>query len=176
MTARSTLLWPIASRSRGHTGAAAPPRGRNAQRRTQNALTLIVAVRVRIAPSPTGDPHVGTAYVSLFNAALARQQGGQFVLRIEDTDRGRYVENSENQIFDLLHWLGFQWDEGPDRGGPLAGTASPSVCRSIRPRLNSFSSVAIAYHCWWHAERLDQMRAEQTRNKQPPGYDRRCLG
>src|SRR5437016_13727944 len=78
-------------------------------------------VRVRIAPSPTGDPHVGTAYVALFNAALAKQRGGQFVLRIEDTDRGRYVANSEQQIFDTLHWLGLDWDEGPDKpGGPHA--------------------------------------------------------
>src|ERR1700694_5614379 len=77
-------------------------------------------IRVRIAPSPTGDPHVGTAYVALFNAALARQRGGKFVLRIEDTDRGRYVADSENQILDTLHWLGLDWDEGPDKGGPHA--------------------------------------------------------
>ncbi len=75
-------------------------------------------VRVRLAPSPTGDPHVGTGYVALFNAAFARQRGGQFILRIEDTDRGRYVENSEQQIFDTLRWLGLEWDEGPDIGGP----------------------------------------------------------
>src|ERR671938_1738604 len=74
--------------------------------------------RVRIAPSPTGDPHAGTAYVALFNAAFARQRGGQFVLRIEDTDRGRYTPGSEQQIFDTLHWLGLDWDEGPDKGGP----------------------------------------------------------
>src|SRR5919199_48256 len=77
-----------------------------------------MTVRVRIAPSPTGDPHVGTAYVALFNVALARQRGGKFVLRIEDTDRGRYVENSDEQIFDTLRWLGLDWDEGPDKGGP----------------------------------------------------------
>src|SRR5207302_10951281 len=109
----------FAARSRGHTGASAPPRHRTNRRRgAPNALTLIVAVRVRIAPSPTGDPHVGTAYVALFNAALARQRGGHFVLRVADTDRGRYVVNSEHQIFDLLHWLGLDWNEGPDRGGP----------------------------------------------------------
>src|ERR1700716_926611 len=125
-TAQVALRWPGAhvrgrttGRSGGSAAATAPPINRRTLRITSNALTLTVAVRVRIAPSPTGDPHVGTAYVALFNAAMARQQGGQFVLRVEDTDRGRYVENSESQIFDLLHWLGFEWDEGPDRGGPL---------------------------------------------------------
>src|SRR5436309_13605603 len=77
-------------------------------------------VRLRVAPSPTGDPHVGTAYVSLFDLAFVRQQGGQFVLRIEDTDRARYREDSEQQIYDMLHWLGLEWDEGPDKVGPLA--------------------------------------------------------
>ena len=67
-------------------------------------------VRVRIAPSPTGDPHVGTAYAAMFNLAFARRHGGSFVLRIEDTDRTRYVEGSEQQIFDVLHWLGLAWD------------------------------------------------------------------
>src|SRR5246127_4598180 len=78
------------------------------------------AIRVRVAPSPTGDPHVGTAYMALFNLAFARQQGGQFVLRVEDTDRARYDETSEQQVYDTLTWLGLEWDEGPDKGGPYA--------------------------------------------------------
>src|SRR5581483_7170946 len=76
-------------------------------------------VRTRIAPSPTGKPHVGTAYTALFNVAFARQQGGQFVLRIEDTDRTRYDPDSEGLIFDTLRWLKLDWDEGPDVGGPF---------------------------------------------------------
>ncbi|HEU5143854.1 MAG TPA: glutamate--tRNA ligase family protein, partial [Dermatophilaceae bacterium] len=71
------------------------------------------AVRLRVAPSPTGDPHVGTAYMSLFNLAFARQQGGQFVLRVEDTDRARFRADSEQQLYDTLTWLGLLWDEGP---------------------------------------------------------------
>ena len=71
--------------------------------------------RTRIAPSPTGDPHVGTAYVALFNLALARHAGGQFILRIEDTDRQRSHPASEQMIFDALRWLGLDWDEGPVR-------------------------------------------------------------
>ena len=74
--------------------------------------------RLRVAPSPTGDPHVGTAYMSLFNLAYARRVGGVFVLRIEDTDQARFVADSERQIFETLAWLGLQWDEGPDIGGP----------------------------------------------------------
>ena len=75
-------------------------------------------VRVRIAPSPTGDPHVGTAYIGLLNYVFAKQRGGKFVLRIEDTDRTRFVASSEQMIFDALRWVGLQWDEGPDVGGP----------------------------------------------------------
>ena len=75
-------------------------------------------VRTRIAPSPTGDPHVGTAYVALFNYALARQHGGAFVLRIEDTDRQRSTPESEEMILEALSWHGLKWNEGPDGGGP----------------------------------------------------------
>src|SRR5687767_4569896 len=75
-------------------------------------------VRVRIAPSPTGDPHVGTAYIALFNYAFARASGGTFILRIEDTDQARARSDSEAMIFDALRWVGLSWDEGPDVGGP----------------------------------------------------------
>src|SRR5262245_27150629 len=75
--------------------------------------------RVRIAPSPTRDPHVGTAYMALFNRALADKTGGKFILRIEDTDRTRYVADSEAQIFAALRWLNLVYDEGPDVGGPV---------------------------------------------------------
>ena len=77
-------------------------------------------VRTRIAPSPTGFPHVGTAYIALFNLCFARQHGGQFILRIEDTDQVRSTLESENQILSSLRWLGLNWDEGPDVGGPHA--------------------------------------------------------
>src|SRR3954453_343027 len=76
-------------------------------------------VRLRVAPSPTGDPHVGTADMSLFNLAFVRQPAAQFVLRIEATDRARYREDSEQQVYVRLHWLHPDWDEGPDRGGPF---------------------------------------------------------
>jgi len=75
--------------------------------------------RVRIAPSPTGDPHVGTAYIGLLNFLFAAQRAGEFVLRIEDTDRTRFQPGSEQMIFDSLRWLGLNWNEGPDVGGPF---------------------------------------------------------
>ena len=76
-----------------------------------------MTVRTRIAPSPTGDPHVGTAYIALFNLCFARKYGGQFILRIEDTDQARSTPESERAILESLRWLGLEWDEGPDVGG-----------------------------------------------------------
>ena len=74
-------------------------------------------IRTRIAPSPTGDPHVGTAYIALFNRCFANQQQGKFILRIEDTDKARSSSRSEQDILQALRWLGLDWDEGPDNGG-----------------------------------------------------------
>jgi glutamyl-tRNA synthetase len=119
---------------------------------------------------------VGTAYVALFNAALVKQRGGQFVLRIEDTDRGRYVANSEDQIFETLRWLGIDWDEGPDKGGPYGPYRQSERLPLYQAKANELLELGHAYYCWCTSERLEQMRAEQMRNKQPPGYDRLCLG
>src|SRR5258708_33159267 len=87
-------------------------------------------VRVRIAPSPTGDPHVGTAYIALFNYAFAKKSGGKFLLRIEDTDRARSTPESEAAILRALSWVGLAWDEGPDIGGavgPYRQVARPRI-------------------------------------------------
>jgi glutamyl-tRNA synthetase len=130
--------------------------------------------RLRVAPSPTGDPHVGTAYMSLFNLAFARQQGGSFVLRIEDTDRVRFREDSEKQVFDMLHWLGLRWDEGPDIGGPYPPYRQSERLDTYRPYVDRLLAEGRAYYCWCSPERLKEMRAEQERTKQPTGYDRLC--
>jgi glutamyl-tRNA synthetase len=135
-----------------------------------------MSVRLRVAPSPTGDPHVGTAYVSLFDLAFVRQQGGQFVLRIEDTDRARYREDSEQQIYDTLHWLGLDWDEGPDKGGPFAPYRQSERLDTYRPHVDALLEAGHAYHCWCTPERLAQMRTAQQKAKQPTGYDRLCYG
>jgi glutamyl-tRNA synthetase len=133
-------------------------------------------VRVRVAPSPTGDPHVGTAYMSLFNLAFSRQQGGVFVLRIEDTDRARYVADSERQIFETLHWLGLDWDEGPDIGGPYAPYRQSERLQTYAGPARQLLDDGRAYHCWCTPERLAQMRKEQQQAKRPTGYDRLCYG
>jgi len=135
-----------------------------------------MSVRLRVAPSPTGDPHVGTAYMSLFNLAFVRQQGGEFVLRIEDTDRGRYVEDSERQIFETLHWLGLDWDEGPDKGGPFAPYRQSERLETYAPFVSQLVESGNAYYCWCSTERLASMREEQQRAKKPTGYDRLCYG
>ena len=133
-------------------------------------------VRLRVAPSPTGDPHVGTAYMSMFDLAFARQQGGRFLLRIEDTDRARLQEDSERQIFDTLHWLGLTWDEGPDIGGPCAPYRQSERLETYRPFVQRLLDAGHAYQCWCSAERLTAMREDQQRRKVPTGYDRLCLG
>ena len=133
--------------------------------------------RLRVAPSPTGDPHVGTAYMSLFNLAYARATGGQFVLRIEDTDRARYVASSEQQIYDTLHWLGLDWSEGPDIGGPYAPYRQSERLDTYRPFVEQLIEAGHAYYCWCSTERLAELRAEQQASKAAvTGYDRLCLG
>ncbi len=133
-------------------------------------------VRLRVAPSPTGDPHVGTAYMSLFNLAFVRQQGGQFLLRIEDTDRARYVADSEQQVYDTLHWLGLEWDEGPDKGGPFAPYRQSERLDTYPPYVERLLADGHAYHCWCSTERLAEMREAQQKAKQATGYDRLCVG
>jgi len=132
------------------------------------------AVRTRIAPSPTGDPHVGTAYVALFNYALARQSGGQFVLRIEDTDRQRSTSESEAMIFDALRWLGLEWDEGPDVGGPYGPYRQSERSEIYTLHAEMLVASGHAYPCFCTRERLDELRAEQKAAKGRFGYDGRC--
>ncbi|GAA2325904.1 glutamate--tRNA ligase [Dactylosporangium salmoneum] len=133
-------------------------------------------VRTRIAPSPTGDPHVGTAYAALFNLAFARRNGGEFILRVEDTDRTRYVEGSEQQVFDTLRWLGFSWDQGPDVGGPAAPYRQSERLPIYREVADRLLAEGHAYECWCSSERLTQMRERQQKLKIPTGYDRLCYG
>ncbi len=133
--------------------------------------------RTRVAPSPTGDPHVGTAYQALFDLAWARKTGGQFVLRIEDTDQARLVDGSEEQIYSTLNWLGLTYDEGPDVGGPFAPYRQSERLDTYRPYVEQLIEAGHAYYCWCSTERLKEMRAEQERTKQATtGYDRLCYG
>lgn len=135
------------------------------------------APRLRVAPSPTGDPHVGTAYMALFNLAFARQHHGAFVLRVEDTDRARFRADSEAQLYDTLDWLGLGWDEGPDKGGPYAPYRQSERLATYRPYVDRLLADGHAYYCWCSAERLAEMRAEQQRSKAAvTGYDGLCHG
>lgn len=132
-------------------------------------------VRTRIAPSPTGDPHVGTAYIALFNLCFARQHGGEFVLRIEDTDQLRSSRESEQQIFDALRWLGIEWDEGPDVGGPHGPYRQSERGEIYRKYSDELVAKGHAFPCFCSAERLNQVRAEQQARKETPRYDGHCL-
>lgn len=115
--------------------------------------------------------------MSLFNLAFARASGGAFVLRIEDTDRARYVADSERQIYQTLHWLGLDWDEGPDIGGPYAPYRQSERLDTYRPFVQRLLDEGHAYYCWCSTERLAALRAEQQAAKQSvTGYDRLCVG
>ena len=132
-------------------------------------------VRVRIAPSPTGDPHVGTAYVALFNYAFARRHGGEFILRIEDTDQARSSQESEQAILRSLRWLGLAWDEGPDVGGPRGPYRQSERAAIYQEHARLLLSSGQAYRCFCTPERLGELRKQQRQEKQQPGYDGHCL-
>lgn len=127
-------------------------------------------IRVRIAPSPTGDPHVGTAYIGLLNYLYAKQRGGKFVLRIEDTDRARFVATSEQEIFDSLHWLGLAWDEGADCGGPYGPYRQSERTEIYREHVQVLLANGTAYKSFETADELEAMRKSQLAAKLPPRY------
>jgi len=131
-------------------------------------------VRVRYAPSPTGYPHVGNIRTALFNWLFARHCGGSFIVRIEDTDVTRKVEGAVEAILDGLRWLGLDWDEGPRVGGKYGPYFQSQRLELYRKAAEKLVAQGDAYYCYCSPERLKEMRAEQVRRKQPPGYDRRC--
>jgi glutamyl-tRNA synthetase len=117
-----------------------------------------MTVRTRIAPSPTGDPHVGTAYIALFNLCFARQHGGQFILRIEDTDRVRSTLESEQMILDSLRWLGLEWDEGPDVGGAHGPYRQSERGDIYAEYARQLIEAGHAFKCYRTSEELDELR------------------
>jgi len=130
-------------------------------------------VRVRIAPSPTGDPHVGTAYIALFNLIFAKHHKGTFILRIEDTDRTRSRPEYEKSIFDALRWAGIQWDEGPDVGGSYGPYRQSERTEIYREYCQLLLDNGKAYKCFATAEELAEMRELAAKTGQRIGYDRR---
>ncbi len=133
-----------------------------------------MSVRVRYAPSPTGFQHIGGVRTALYNYLFARSQGGTFILRIEDTDRERYVEDALKDIYETFAWLGFHWDEGPDVGGPCGPYFQSERLELYSTHAQKLLDAGMAYRCYCTPERLEQLRKEQSAGKAGMGYDRHC--
>lgn len=133
-----------------------------------------MTVRVRIAPSPTGDPHVGTAYMALFNLIFAKHHQGKFILRIEDTDRSRSRPEYEENIYKALKWCQISWDEGPDVGGPFGPYRQSERFDLYKKYAFDLIAKEKAYKCFCTAEDLDEMRQVALKKGGKQGYDRRC--
>ena len=132
-----------------------------------------MTVRVRIAPSPTGDPHVGTAYIGLFNMIFARHFGGKFIVRIEDTDQKRSRPEYEKNIFEALRWCSISWDEGPDVGGPYGPYRQSERTEIYREYAYKLVESGHAYKCFATPEELSEMREVALEQGKRAGYDRR---
>ena len=130
--------------------------------------------RTRIAPSPTGHMHLGTARTALYDYLLAKRTGGQFILRIEDTDLKRTVPGAEQEIFDGLRWLGLEYDEGPDVGGKFGPYRQTERREIYQHHAKTLVDNGSAYPCFCSPERLEQVRQEQMKRKENPRYDGTC--
>ncbi len=133
-----------------------------------------MSVRVRFAPSPTGFMHVGNARTALFNYLFARHNNGTFVLRIEDTDIERHSEEAVNVIYEALKWMGIEWDEGPDVGGPYGPYRQSERLPIYKEFIEKLKEKGLVYECYCTPEELDAMRKEQLERGEPPRYTGRC--
>ncbi|MEU1786922.1 glutamate--tRNA ligase [Streptomyces sparsogenes] len=138
------------------------------------SATPSAPVRVRFCPSPTGNPHVGLVRTALFNWAFARHHGGTLVFRIEDTDAARDSEESYRQLLDAMRWLGLDWDEGPEVGGPHAPYRQSQRMDFYRDVADRLLAGGHAYRCYCTAEELEQRREEARAAGRPSGYDGKC--
>lgn len=130
--------------------------------------------RLRFAPSPTGSPHIGNIRTAVFDYLYAKHTGGTFILRIEDTDRTRYVEGSLEELMEGLRWMGMQWDEGPEVDGTYGPYFQSQRLENYAKYAKQLVDEGRAYYCYCTKERLEEMRKGQEAAKLPPGYDRRC--
>ena len=135
-------------------------------------------VRVRYAPSPTGYQHIGGVRTALYDYLHARRHGGTFVLRVEDTDRKRFVPDAMQDIYDTFAWLGFHWDEGPDVGGKYAPYFQSERLELYRKYADELLAKGVAYRCYCSPERLEKLRETQQAGSEggetAQGYDRHC--
>lgn len=133
------------------------------------------SVRTRIAPSPTGEYHIGHLRTCLYDYALAKQSGGQFIIRIEDTDQKRYVKGAADRVLNVIRNYGLTWDEGPDIGGPFAPYVQTQRLETYRRYSQQLLDEGKAYYCFCSESRLAEMREAQKAAKQVTKYDQRCL-
>ncbi|HEV8536219.1 MAG TPA: glutamate--tRNA ligase [Candidatus Limnocylindria bacterium] len=133
-----------------------------------------MSVRLRFAPSPTGALHIGSVRTFLYNYVFARQRGGTFILRVEDTDQERLVPGAIDSIYDGLHWLGITWDEGPREGGPHAPYVQSERLPLYRKHAEELIAKGAAYYCFCSKERLAELRREQEARHELTRYDRHC--
>jgi len=131
-------------------------------------------VRVRFAPSPTGDLHVGNIRTALFDWAYARHTGGKLIFRIEDTDKERVTDQYIQAAIETLKWLGLNWDEGPEVGGDFGPYLQSQRLKVYEEWAKKFIDQGDAYYCYCSAEELEQRRQEQMKNNKAPGYDGKC--
>ncbi|MBI2406472.1 MAG: glutamate--tRNA ligase, partial [Candidatus Harrisonbacteria bacterium] len=131
-------------------------------------------IRVRIAPSPTGNLHVGTAHTALFNWLFAHRSGGKFILRVEDTDRERSKPEFETNIIEGLRWLGLNWDEGPDTGGEYGPYRQTERLDTYETYLKKLLAKDAAYFCVCSNEELESVRVAELRRGVAPKYSGKC--
>lgn len=125
-------------------------------------------VRTRFAPSPTGYMHIGNLRTALFTYLIAKKNGGVFILRIEDTDQGRYVEGAVDIIYKTLRRAGLQWDEGPDIGGPVGPYIQSQRMGMFKKYAEQLVESGHAYYCFCDKDRLEEMRKIQQASGMPP--------
>ena len=142
----------------------------------EKMISLMKPARVRFAPSPTGHLHLGGGRTALYDFLLARQTGGQFVLRLEDSDRKRLVPGAEEGIMEGLHWLGLEWDEGPDVGGPYAPYRQSERKEIYLDFAKKLIDAGKAFYCFCTPDRLEKVRQEQQKMKISTHYDGTCRG
>ncbi|PYH41623.1 glutamate--tRNA ligase MSE1 [Aspergillus saccharolyticus JOP 1030-1] len=171
---RARQTWICTQCRAGYSSVAAP--GSKLRMGNHNRKTNLPdgPARTRFAPSPTGYLHLGSLRTALFNYLLAKRTGGQFLLRIEDTDQKRTIPGAEQRLYDDLRWAGLQWDEGPIVGGPYGPYRQSERTETYRKHTHELIDNGHAYRCFCSAERLDAHARHRSEAGLAPGYDRRC--